>query len=114
MVHLLALRCVELHLSNRLAEEQGSMPCTSWPDIDNSKRSRGQARKNNMSDGRSGRKPETPGGPGIERDPAPEAEATPRSKRMAYICWNDGASNFVEPGWEWFTCWRCGALVYTA
>ena len=43
-----------------------------------------------------------------------DAEAAPRSKRMAYICWNDGASNFVEPGWEWFTCWRCGALVYTA
>jgi len=56
---------------------------------------------------KSGRKPETPGGPGIEKDPPPEAEASPRSKRMAYICWNDGAANFVEPGW------RCGALVYT-
>ena len=38
MVHLLALWRVELHLSNRLAEEQGSMPCTSWPDLDNSQR----------------------------------------------------------------------------
>jgi hypothetical protein len=38
MVHLLALWRVELHLSNRLAEEQGSMPCTSWPALDNSSR----------------------------------------------------------------------------
>jgi hypothetical protein len=50
----------------------------------------------------------------MEKDPPVAVEAGPRSKRMAYICWNDGASNFVEPGWEWFTCWRCGALVYTA
>jgi hypothetical protein len=68
-----------------------------------------------MADQKSGRKPDKPGGLGIEKDPpAKAAEAEPRSKRMAYICWNDGASNFVEPGWEWFTCWRCGALVYTA
>ena len=50
----------------------------------------------------------------MEKDPPKSVEAESRSKRMAYICWNDGASNFVEPGWEWFTCWRCGALVYTA
>jgi hypothetical protein len=61
-----------------------------------------------------GRKPETPGGTGLEKDPLAPVEAESRSKRMAYICWNDGASNFVEPGWGWFTCWRCGALVYTA
>jgi hypothetical protein len=61
-----------------------------------------------------GKKPEKEGGPGTE-SPGPEtAEASPRSKRMAYTCWNDGASNYVEPNWEWFTCWRCGALVYTA
>jgi hypothetical protein len=113
MVHLLALWRVELHLSNRLAEEQGSMPCTSWPDLDNSP-AEGEVRQGrNMSGEPSGRKPEKPGGPGIEKDPPAGAEAAPRSKRMAYICWNDGASNFVEPGWEWFTCWRCGALVYT-
>jgi len=61
-----------------------------------------------------GKKPERPGGLGLEKDPPNPVEAESRSKRMAYICWNDGASNFVEPGWEWFTCWRCGALVYTA
>jgi hypothetical protein len=67
-----------------------------------------------MAEEKSGKKPEKPGGPGIEKDPPANAEAEPRSKRMAYTCWNDGTSNFVEPGWEWFTCWRCGALVYTA
>ena len=90
------------------------MPCTSWPDLDNSP-AEGELRqgRRNMSGEQSGRKPERPGGLGIEKDPPAGAEAAPRSKRMAYICWNDGASNFVEPGWEWFTCWRCGALVYT-
>lgn len=68
----------------------------------------------NMPADNAGRKPETAGGAGLEKDPPAPVEAESRSKRMAYICWNDGASNFVEPGWEWFTCWRCGALVYTA
>jgi hypothetical protein len=67
-----------------------------------------------MADGKTGRKPDKAGGPGAEKAEPDSAEATPRSKRMAYTCWNDGASNYVEPGWEWFTCWRCGALVYTA
>jgi hypothetical protein len=67
-----------------------------------------------MAGEKSGRKPDKQGGSGMEKDPPESVEAAPRSKRMAYICWNDGASNFVEPGWEWFTGWRCGALVYTA
>jgi hypothetical protein len=67
-----------------------------------------------MAGENSGKKPDKPGGAGLEKDPPALVEAEPRAKRMAYICWNDGAANFVEPGWEWFTCWRCGALVYTA
>jgi hypothetical protein len=67
-----------------------------------------------MADEKTGRKPSKPGGAGLEKDEAGAGEAAPRAKRMAYTCWNDGAANFVEPGWEWFTCWRCGALVYTA
>ena len=59
-----------------------------------------------------GKKPERPGGAGLEKDTPDNGEAAPRSKRMSYVCWNDGASNYVEPGWEWFTCWRCGALNY--
>lgn len=66
-----------------------------------------------MADEKTGRKPEKEGGRGMESD-TPETEASPRVKRMAYTCWNDGVANYVEPGWEWFTCWRCGALVYTA
>lgn len=50
----------------------------------------------------------------MQSDSAETGEATPRVKRMAYTCWNDGVANYVEPGWEWFTCWRCGSLVYTA
>ena len=67
-----------------------------------------------MAAEKSGKKPDRPGGPGLEKDEQDPAEAAPRSKRMAYICWNDGTPNYVEPGWEWFTCWRCGELVYTA
>ncbi len=91
------------------------MPCTSWPGFDHSRReTRTGEEENHMAGENSGRKPEKPGGQGMETDPPAPVEAASRSKRMAYICWNDGASNFVEPGWEWFTCWRCGALVYTA
>jgi hypothetical protein len=60
-----------------------------------------------------GKKPDKRGGLGA-KDAGPQTEAGPRSKRMTYTCWNDGTPNFVEPGWEWFTCWRCGALVLTA
>lgn len=91
------------------------MPCPSWPGLDNSRReTRAGEEENHMAGENSGKKPEKPGGQGMEKDPPAPVEAAPRSKRMAYVCWNDGASNFVEPGWEWFTCWRCGALVYTA
>jgi hypothetical protein len=67
-----------------------------------------------MAGEKTGKQPEKQGGPGRENAGPETSEAGPRSKRMAYTCWNDGASNYVEPGWEWFTCWRCGALVYTA
>ena len=91
------------------------MPCASWPGFENSQRSASPGEEEtNMAGENSGKKPEKPGGVGLEKDPPESVEAEPRSKRMAYICWNDGVSNFVEPGWEWFTCWRCGALVYTA
>ena len=92
------------------------MPCASWPGLDKTPAGEASPGKEgtNMAGENSGKKPEKPGGAGLEKDPPESVEAEPRSKRMAYICWNDGASNFVEPGWEWFTCWRCGALVYTA
>ena len=67
-----------------------------------------------MAAEKSGKKPERPGGAGLEKDTPQSGDAAPRSMRMSIICWNDGTPNYVEPGWEWFTCWRCGALVYTA
>jgi hypothetical protein len=27
-----------------------------------------------------------------------------------YLCWNDGASNYVPFGWNFFYCWSCGAF----
>ena len=115
MVHLLALRRAELHLSKQLRGRAGfhALHFLAWPRRIQTEDEVRQGR-NNMAGENSGRKPEKPGGLGMEKDPPAPVEAAPRSKRMAYICWNDGASNFVEPGWEWFTCWRCGALVYTA
>ena len=91
------------------------MPCASLPGL-TVRRASGEARERQdvMADGKTGKKPEKPGGLGMQNAGPETAEAGPRSKRMAYTCWSDGASNYVEPGWEWFTCWRCGALVYTA
>jgi len=100
------------------------MPCASWPgleDLDASPQGDGSSaiarpgkEGHKMAAENSGKKPSRPGGAGLEKDTPDNGEATPRSKRMAYTCWNDGQANYVEPGWEWFTCWRCGALVYTA
>ena len=113
---MLALWRAELHLSNQVCGRAGfnALRFLAWTRHTPSGE-RAQTRKEpNMAGENSGKKPEKPGGAGLEKDPPGSVEAEPRSKRMAYICWNDGASNFVEPGWEWFTCWRCGALVYTA
>ena len=56
-----------------------------------------------------------PGGPtgvGMEKDPTEGTEAGGRSKGLLYICFNDGAGNYVDPSWKTFTCWRCGSLGY--
>lgn len=114
---MLALRRAQLHLSaSWVAEEQGPTPCASLPGRREEKLSGGQGRKllSFMAEEKTGRKPEKEGGPGLENTGPETGEAGLRAKRMAYTCWNDGVSNYVEPGWEWFTCWRCGALVYTA
>ena len=48
MVHVLALRRVELHLSESgIAEEQGSIPCASWPGLDRSESEREARRGRN-------------------------------------------------------------------
>jgi len=47
----------------------------------------------------------------VDRDPRP-GEAGGRGRQMLYTCFNDGAGNYVDSNWRWFTCWRCGALNY--
>lgn len=93
------------------------MPCASLPGLLKWRGALRAAREGSkfvMAGEKTGRKPDKKGGRGIETAEPETEEAGPRVKRMAYTCWNDGVSNYVEPGWEWFTCWRCGALVYTA
>lgn len=92
------------------------MPCASLPGYRRSFRDLPAARQESlvMAEEKTGRKPDKEGGLGTENAGPETAEASPRSKRMAYTCWNDAAPNYVEPNWEWFTCWRCGALVYTS
>lgn len=92
------------------------MPCASLPGLPEEELSGGQGRwrKLVMAGDKTGKKPEKEGGRGMQSAGPDTGEATPRAKRMAYTCWNDGVANYVEPGWEWFTCWRCGSLVYTA
>jgi hypothetical protein len=53
------------------------------------------------------------GGVGKERDENAADEVAGRSNRLLlYTCFNDGAGNYVDPSWTWFTCWRCGNLTY--
>lgn len=48
----------------------------------------------------------------MEKDPLESAEAGGRGKQILYICFNDGAGNYVDPSWTWFSCWRCGTKGY--
>jgi hypothetical protein len=58
------------------------------------------------------KQPEGPGGVGQEKDTSESTEAGGRSKMLLYTCFNDGAGNYVDPNWKWFSCWRCGTLGY--
>ena len=51
-----------------------------------------------------------PGGTGVEKE---EAEVAGRARRLLWVCWNDGAGNYVDPTWKWFSCWKCGAVMYS-
>jgi hypothetical protein len=65
-----------------------------------------------MADENTGKKPDDQGGSGAEKG-ADAGEAGGRSRQLLYTCFNDGAGNYIDPSWKWFTCWRCGALNYT-
>ena len=49
---------------------------------------------------------------GKEKDEAAGAEVAGRARTLLYTCLNDGAGNYIQPDWKWFTCWRCGGLYY--
>jgi hypothetical protein len=51
---------------------------------------------------------EGPGGIGQEKDESEGAEVAGRGKRFLYTCFNDGAGNYIDLDWKWWTCWRCG------
>jgi hypothetical protein len=53
--------------------------------------------------------PDGPTGVGMEHDPSEASEAGGRGKSLLYICFNDGAGNYVDPSWKSFSCWRCGS-----
>jgi hypothetical protein len=55
---------------------------------------------------------EGPGGVGREKDPSESAEAGGRGRKLLYICFNDGAGNYIDSDWTWFSCWRCGSKGY--
>ena len=56
--------------------------------------------------------PDGPTGVGMQQDPSKGSEAGGRGRSLLYVCWNDGAGNYVDPSWKSFTCWRCGS-IYT-
>ena len=47
---------------------------------------------------------------GLEKEPPKAEVAGHTSPGAVYFCWNDAASNYVPPGWNYFYCWSCGAL----
>lgn len=66
-----------------------------------------------MAEEKTERKPEEgKGGTGKEKDDGAGAEVTGRRRMALYTCFNDGAGNYVDPSWTWFSCWRCGNLTY--
>jgi hypothetical protein len=58
------------------------------------------------------KQPEGLGGTGKEKDASETMEAGGRGRMLLYVCFNDGAGNYVDPSWKWFSCWRCGSLGY--
>jgi len=66
-----------------------------------------------MAEENAERKPEEgKSGVGKEKDDGAGAEVAGRSKMVLYVCFNDGAGNYVDPSWTSFTCWRCGHTGY--
>jgi hypothetical protein len=65
-----------------------------------------------MADEKSVTKPDKSGGSGKEKG-GDACEAGGRAKDSLWTCFNDGAGNYIDPNWDYFICWKCGALNYT-
>jgi hypothetical protein len=53
--------------------------------------------------------PQPTGGVGREKVGPEEVEVGGRKRKwILYACWSDGAGNYVDPDWGFFTCWKCG------
>jgi hypothetical protein len=52
------------------------------------------------------KQPEGKGGIGDEKDNSEGAEVAGRGRKVLYTCFNDGAGNYIDLDWAWFTCWR--------
>lgn len=65
-----------------------------------------------MADEKAGTKPDKSGGSGKEQG-GDSGEAGGRGKDSLWTCFNDGAGNYIDPNWDYFVCWKCGALNYT-
>jgi hypothetical protein len=67
---------------------------------------------NMMDETKIDKKSEGPGGAGTEKEESPGTEVAGRGKKCLYVCFADGAGNYIDPSWTWFSCWRCGSLTY--
>jgi hypothetical protein len=65
-----------------------------------------------MAEEKTERTPEGKGGVGKEKEESAGAEVAGRQRQLLYTCFNDGAGNYIDPSWTWFSCWRCGNLTY--
>ena len=65
-----------------------------------------------MAEETANEKPAGQGGRGDQK-PEPESEVGGRvRRRQLYTCYRDGAQNYVDPSWNWFTCWQCSGVTY--
>jgi hypothetical protein len=54
---------------------------------------------------------EGPSGIGREK-PDDGSEVAGRGSSFLYTCPNDGAGNYINQDWKYWTCWRCGTTHY--
>jgi hypothetical protein len=56
------------------------------------------------------KQPDGPGGVARKAALNENAEVAGRARPYLYTCPNDGAGNYIDLDWKWFSCWRCGQM----